>query len=60
MFYIIILYYRAAIHINPKIKGYKFDEVNEILNSEFPIDTSVTDTNITPFGLACARLDDTP
>ena len=35
---------KAAQVINPKIKKYKFDEVNNILSSEFPIDTPVTDT----------------
>ena len=29
---------------NSKIKKYKFDGVEEILNSEYPIDFSVTDT----------------
>ena len=35
---------QAAIRINPKIKAYKYEEVNTILNSEFPIDTHVTDS----------------
>jgi len=34
-------------------------EVNEILNSEFPIDYPVTDTGMSSFHLSCARLDDT-
>ena len=40
--------------LNPKIKKYKFDGVEEILNSEYPIDFSVTDTQMSAFSLACS------
>ena len=45
---------KAAIVINPKIKRYKFGEIDEILNSEFPIDYPVTDTRMPCLSLACS------
>ena len=34
---------KAATYVNPHIKAYNFQEVEDILNSEFPIDYPVTD-----------------
>ena len=45
---------KAAIVINPKIKRYKYNEIDEILNSEFPIDYPVTDTSMPSLSLACS------
>ena len=45
---------RAAMVLNPKIKRYKYDEIDEILNSEFPIDYPVTDTKMPCLSLACS------
>ena len=50
---------KAAIVLNPKIKKYKFDEVQNILECEFPIDTEVTDTKMSALSLACTLQDDT-
>lgn len=44
---------KAATVINPNIKRYNYDKVNEILNSEFPIDFPVTDTKMSTLCLAC-------
>ena len=45
---------KAAIVINPKIKRYKYAEIDDILNSEFPIDYPVTDTRMPCLSLACS------
>ena len=45
---------KAALVINPKIKRYKYDEVDEILNSEFPIDYPITDSRMPCLSLACS------
>ena len=51
----------AAILLNPKIKTYKFEGIDEILNSdEFPIDFPVTDTQMSSFSYACTFPDGTP
>ena len=48
---------KAAIVLNQKVRTYKFDEVETILQSEFPIDTAVTDTEMSVLGLACSLND---
>ena len=48
---------KAAQLLNPKIKKYKFKEVNNILESEFPIDEPITDTNMSAICLATTLLD---
>ena len=48
---------KAAQVLNPKIKKYKFNEVNNILKSEFPTDYPITDTKMSPLSHACALLD---
>ena len=45
--------------MNPKIKKYKFAEVKNIMECEYPIDTEVTDTKMSALGLACS-LNDSP
>ena len=50
---------KAAQVINPKIKKYKFDEVENILKSEFPVDEFVTDTLMSSLCLACSLPDNT-
>ena len=51
---------KAAIVINPKIKRYQLDGVKQILNSEYPVDFPVTDTNMSALSLACSLSDATP
>ena len=48
---------KAAIVLNQKTRTYQFDEIDTILNSEFPIDTAVTDTEMNVLGLACSLND---
>lgn len=43
--------------LNPKIKKYKFVEVKNIMECEYPIDTEVTDTKMSALGLACSLND---
>ena len=49
---------KAAIVLNPKIKKYRFDEIKNILECEYPIDTNVTDTKMSALGLSCTLQDD--
>ena len=42
------------------IKGYKFDEINEILSSEFPVNFSITDTDMSALLMICTMPDRTP
>ena len=51
---------KAAIVLNPNIKRYKYDKINEILNSEFPIDYPITDTQMSALSLACSLPEPTP
>ena len=51
---------KAAIVLNPNIKRYKYDKINEILNSEFPIDHPITDTKMSALCLACSLPEPTP
>ncbi len=44
--------------MNPKIKKYKFQEVQNILECEYPIDEPVTDTKMSALCLASALPDD--
>jgi len=46
--------------LNTRIKKCNKDGVDELLNSEFPIDYPVTETGITSLGLACTLPDKTP
>ena len=46
--------------INAKIKRYKTDEVNEILNSEFPIDFVINDIGMSKLSMACSLHDEQP
>ena len=48
---------RAAQAINPKIKKYNFDSINNILGSEFPVDYPVTDSQMSALSLACSLSD---
>ena len=50
---------KAAIVISPKIKRFKHQEVEEILDSEFPINTPVTDTQMSSLSLTCSLPDNT-
>ena len=50
---------KAAIVISPKIKRFKHQEVEEILDSEFPINTPVTDTQMSSISLTCSLPDNT-
>ena len=50
---------RAAIVLNPKIKKYKFKEVKNILDSEYPVDEPITDTQMSALCLACSLSDST-
>ena len=43
-----------------RIKNYKFEEVQEILNSEYPIDYTITDVGLSAFMYACSLPDQTP
>ena len=49
---------QAAVALNTKIKKYKFVDIQNIIQAEFPIDTEVTDTKMSALGLACS-LEDT-
>ena len=40
-----------------KIKKYRFDEIKNILECEYPIDTDVTDTKMSALGLTCTLQD---
>jgi hypothetical protein len=51
---------KAAIVLNPNIKRYKYDKINEILNSEFPVDYPITDTRMSALSLACSLPEPTP
>ena len=51
---ITIYIYRAALVLNPKIKKYKLKEVQNIISSEYPIDTILTDTKMSGLCLACS------
>ena len=45
---------KAAIVLNPNIKRYKYDKINEILNSEFPINYAITDTKMSSLSLVAS------
>ena len=49
---------RAAIVLNPKIKKYKFTEVKNIIDCEYPIDEPVTDTKMSALCLASTLPDE--
>ena len=51
---------KAAIMLNPSIKRYKYDKINEILNSEFPPDFPIGDTEMSSLCLACSMPEPTP
>ena len=51
---------RAAQVLNPKIKKYKLQEIQNILSSEFPVDQPVTDTKMSSLCLASSLSDNTP
>ena len=49
---------QAALFLYRNIKGYKFEEVKDILDSaEFEIDTPITDTQMSGFSFACSLPD---
>lgn len=48
---------RAALVLFQRVRQYNFEEVNRILNSEYPIGTPVTDTDMDVFSLACSLPD---
>lgn len=52
--------FRAAAYLFNYIKHYQFDGINEILNSEFPIDFSITDTDMSALSMTCTMPDRTP
>ena len=45
---------KAATVLVPKIKGYKFQNVQNILQSDFPTDTGITDTKMAALSVACS------
>ena len=48
---------RAALVLFQRVKQYNIQEVDKILNSEYPIGTAVTDTDMDVFSLACSLPD---
>ena len=51
---------KAGIVLNTKIKQYKIHEVDEILQTEYPINHTVTDTNMSALSLICSLPDNMP
>ena len=45
---------KAAMVLSTKIKREKIDEVQNVLNSEFPVDYPITDTGMSALSFACS------
>ena len=50
---------KAAQLLNPKIISYSYEQVAKIMNSEFPVDYPITNTNMSAFQMACSMPDNT-
>ena len=45
---------KAAMVLSAKIKKHKVKEVQDVLNSEFPVDHGITDTRMSALCFACS------